>query len=111
MPQVLHASGQPCIIGSKCPTCIGAAIPVMAWIKWLHYWYLCMLIHLLMHSSLIMFAYVSTCLRISVSAYGSLCLLMIFMHAYVCLIIYLWVMMLVKENSVGTMQYGGKGSG
>jgi hypothetical protein len=68
-------------------------------------------IHLLMHTGLIMFAYVATCLCISVSAYGSLCWLMIFMHAYVCLFICLWVITLVKENSVGTMQYGGKGSG
>jgi hypothetical protein len=40
----------------------------MAWNKWLHYWYLCMLIHwflcmlihLLMHTGLIMFVYVAT---------------------------------------------------
>jgi hypothetical protein len=31
---------------------------------------------------LIMFAYVATCLCIFVSAYGFLCLLMIFMYAY-----------------------------
>jgi hypothetical protein len=60
---------------------------------------------------LIMFAYVATCLCISVSAYGFLCLLMMFMHAYVCLFVCLRVMMSVKENSVGTTQYGGKGSG
>jgi hypothetical protein len=74
----------------------------MAWIKWLHYWYLGMLIHQFMHTGLIMFAYVATCLCISVPAYGSLGLLMIFMHAYVCLFIGLWVMMSVKENSVET---------
>jgi Ca2+/Na+ antiporter len=59
---------------------------------------------------LIMFAYVATCLCIFVSAYGFLCLLII-MHAYVCLFGCLWFMMSVKENSVGTMQYGGKGRG
>jgi hypothetical protein len=36
------------------------------------------------------------------------CLLM---HAYVCLFDCLWVMISEKENSVGTMQYGGKGRG
>jgi hypothetical protein len=59
---------------------------------------------------LIMFAYVATCLSIFVSAYGFLCLLII-MHAYVCLFGCLWFMMSVKENSVGTTQYGGKGRG
>jgi hypothetical protein len=59
---------------------------------------------------LIMFAYVATCLCISVSAYGFLCLRMIFMYAYVCSFVCLWVMMSVKEDSVGTTQYGGKGS-
>jgi hypothetical protein len=63
-----------------------------------------------MHTGLIMFAYVTTYLCISVSAYGPLCLL-IFIHTYVCLFICLWVMTSVKENSVGTIQYGGKGSG
>jgi hypothetical protein len=58
----------------------------------------------------IMFAYVATCLCTFVSAYGFLCLL-IFMHAYVCLFVCLWVMTSVKENSVGTTQYEGKGSG
>jgi hypothetical protein len=57
---------------------------------------------------LIMFAYVATYLCIFVSAYGFLCLL-IFMHTYVYLFGCLWFMMSVKENSVGTMQYGGKG--
>jgi hypothetical protein len=64
-----------------------------------------------MHIGLIMFAYVATCLCTSVSAYGSLCLLMLLMHAYVCLSICLWVMTSVKEISVGTMQHRGKGSG
>jgi hypothetical protein len=59
---------------------------------------------------LIMFAYVATCLCIFVSAYGFLCLL-IFIHAYVYLFGCLWFMMLVKEDSIRTMQYGGKGRG
>jgi hypothetical protein len=64
-----------------------------------------------MQTGLIMFAHVATCLCLSVSAYGFLWLLMIFMHAYVCSFTCLWIMMSVKEKSVGTMQYGGKGSG
>jgi hypothetical protein len=59
---------------------------------------------------LIMFAYIATCLCMFVFAYGFLYLL-IFMHAYVCLFACLWFMISVKENSVGTMQYGGKGRG
>jgi hypothetical protein len=59
---------------------------------------------------LIMFAYIATCLCTFASAYGFLYLI-IFMHTYVCLFVCLWVMMSVKENSVGTMQYEGKGSG
>jgi hypothetical protein len=63
-----------------------------------------------MHIGLIMFAYVATCLCTSVSAYGSLYLLMLLMYAYICLSICLWVMISVKEISVGTMQHRGKGS-
>jgi hypothetical protein len=31
--------------------CLSDKLFVMAWIKWLYYWYLCMLIHLHMHTS------------------------------------------------------------
>jgi hypothetical protein len=56
-----------------------------------------------MHVGLIMLAYIATCLCISVSAYSSLYLLILLMHAYVCLSICSWVMISVKEISVGTM--------
>jgi hypothetical protein len=58
---------------------------------------------------LIMLTYVTTCLYIFVLLMVSyVCL---FMHAYVYLFDCLWFMMSEKENSVGTMQYGGKGRG
>jgi hypothetical protein len=42
--------------------------------------------------------------------YVCLWLLMRFMYAYICLFTCLWFMISVKEKSIGTMQYGGKGS-
>jgi hypothetical protein len=58
---------------------------------------------------LIMLTYVATCLCTFIFAYGFLCLLI---DARLCMFVgCLWFMMSEKENSVGTMQYGGKGRG
>jgi hypothetical protein len=58
--------------------------------------YICLYLYVCLY--LCMFAiYLCT----SICAYGFLCLLMSLMHAYVYLSIYLWVMTLVKEFSIG----------
>jgi hypothetical protein len=60
---------------------------------------------------------VCLCLLMLLSTYAYLFVLMVFyvllillMHTYVCLSICLWIMTLVKEFSVGTTKYRGKGS-
>jgi hypothetical protein len=72
----------------------------MVWNKGLYYQHLCMAITLM----LLMFAYTlmfAIYLCTSVCAYGHLHLLIPLMYAYVHLSICLWVMILLKEVSVG----------